>query len=138
MAASRSYHCGRRLLELGGDNGKGTVCSLPGPGDWLPATICGDSIPTIAGYANGQTAPTPNGFGFKPGELVGSVSGELGLRSYLKKLGHELVVTSDKDGENSEFEKHLSDAIFSAWPMRRNPLLSVSREPMPSAIASAY
>jgi formate dehydrogenase len=108
------------------------------PETGYPPQYARDSIPTIAGYANGQTAPTPNGFGFKPGELVGSVSGELGLRSYLKKLGHELVVTSDKDGENSEFEKHLSDAIFSAWPMRRNPRLSVSREPMPSAIASAY
>jgi formate dehydrogenase len=41
---------------------------------------------------------------------VGSVSGELGLRSYLEKLGHELVVTSDKDGDNSEFDKHLPDA----------------------------
>jgi formate dehydrogenase len=38
------------------------------------------------------------------------VSGELGLRSYLEKLGHELVVTSDKDGAKSEFDKHLPDA----------------------------
>jgi formate dehydrogenase len=38
------------------------------------------------------------------------VSGELGLRSYLEKAGHELLVTSDKDGPNSEFEKLLPDA----------------------------
>jgi hypothetical protein len=38
------------------------------------------------------------------------VSGELGLRSYLEKLGHELIVTSDKDSANSEFDKHLPDA----------------------------
>jgi formate dehydrogenase len=38
------------------------------------------------------------------------VSGELGLRPYLEKLGHELIITSDKDGPNSEFEKHLADA----------------------------
>jgi formate dehydrogenase len=87
------------------------LCVLyPDPETGYPPQYARDSIPTIAGYANGQTAPTPNGLGFKPGELVGSVSGELGLRSYLEKLGHELVVTSDKDGQNSEFEKHLSDS----------------------------
>jgi formate dehydrogenase len=87
------------------------LCVLyPDPETGYPPQYARDSIPTIAGYANGQTAPTPKGLGFKPGELVGSVSGELGLRSYLKKLGHELVVTSDKDGANSEFEKHLPDA----------------------------
>jgi formate dehydrogenase len=42
--------------------------------------------------------------------LLGSVSGELGLRPFLARLGHELVVTSDKEGPNSEFERHLSDA----------------------------
>src|SRR6185295_11865719 len=42
--------------------------------------------------------------------LLGSVSGELGLRRYLAGLGHELVVTSDKDGENSVFDQHLADA----------------------------
>lgn len=38
------------------------------------------------------------------------MSGELGLRDFLQQLGHELIVTSDKDGENSEFDKHLVDA----------------------------
>ena len=47
---------------------------------------------------------------FSPGELLGCVSGELGLRAHLEEHGHELVVTSDKDGEDSEFERHLSDA----------------------------
>jgi len=35
------------------------------------------------------------------------LSGELGLRPYLEKLGHELIVTSDKDGPDSEFENSL-------------------------------
>jgi formate dehydrogenase len=87
------------------------LCVLyPDPETGYPPQYARDSIPKIAGYANGQTAPTPKRLGFKPGELVGSVSGELGLRGYLEKLGHELVVTSDKDGANSEFEKHLPDA----------------------------
>jgi formate dehydrogenase len=88
------------------------LCVLyPDPETGYPPRYARDAIPTITGYANGQAAPTPKGsLGFKPGELVGSVSGELGLRSYLEKSGHELIVTSDKDGPNSEFEKHLPDA----------------------------
>ena len=88
------------------------LCVLyPDPVTGYPPTYARDEIPTITTYANGQTAPAPKGpLGFQPGELVGSVSGELGLRHYLEKLGHELIVTSDKDGPNSEFEKLLPDA----------------------------
>ena len=57
-----------------------------------------------------MTTPTPSAIDFKPGELLGSVSGELGLRKFLEKAGHTLVVTSDKEGPNSEFEKELPDA----------------------------
>jgi formate dehydrogenase len=42
--------------------------------------------------------------------LLGCVSGELGLRKFLEDRGHTLVVTSDKDGENSEADKELVDA----------------------------
>jgi formate dehydrogenase len=38
------------------------------------------------------------------------VSGELGLRKFLEGLGHTLIVTSDKEGENSVFERELPDA----------------------------
>ncbi len=88
------------------------LCVLyPDPEEAYPPHYARDDIPVISGYANGQTAPTPKApLGFKPGELVGSVSGELGLRPYLESLGHELIVTSDKEGPNSEFEKHLPDA----------------------------
>jgi formate dehydrogenase len=102
------------------------LCVLyPDPETGYPPQYARDSIPKIRGYANGQTAPAPTGLGFKPGELVGSVSGELGLRSYIEKLGHELIVTSDKDGANSEFEKHLPDAevVISQpfWPAYLTP-----------------
>lgn len=88
------------------------LCVLyPDPENGYPPEYARDSIPVITGYANGQTAPTPKGpLGFKPGELVGCVSGELGLRPFLERLGHELIVTSDKEGHDSEFEKHLPDA----------------------------
>ena len=69
-----------------------------------------DGLPELGGYPDGQTLPTPSAVDFTPGQLLGSVSGELGLRSYLEGLGHELVVTSDKEGEGSEFDKHLADA----------------------------
>lgn len=75
-----------------------------------PPAYARDDIPKIEGYADGQTAPTPEGIDFTPGELLGCVSGELGLRSFLESQGHELVVTSDKDGPDSEFEQHLADA----------------------------
>ena len=38
------------------------------------------------------------------------MSGELGLRKFLEERGHELVVTSDKDGPDSVFERELPDA----------------------------
>src|SRR5206468_1882388 len=60
--------------------------------------------------ADGQTLPSPSAIDFKPGQLLGSVSGELGLRKFLEAAGHQLVVTSDKDGADSEFDRELVDA----------------------------
>ena len=80
------------------------------PIDGYPPAYARDSIPEIAGYPDGQSAPTPAAIDFEPGELLGCVSGELGLRGFLEERGHTLIVTSDKDGPDSEFEKHLVDA----------------------------
>ena len=85
-----------------------------------PKTYARDSIPVIKSYPGGQTLPTPKAIDFKPGQLLGSVSGELGLRKYLESLGHKLVVTSDKDGPDSRLEQELpdTDIIISQpfWP----------------------
>ena len=43
-----------------------------------PKTYARDSVPVIERYPGGQTAPTPEAIDFKPGELLGSVSGALG------------------------------------------------------------
>ena len=87
------------------------VCVLyDDPVDGYPPKYARDDIPKIDNYPDGQTAPTPSAIDFRPGELLGSVSGELGLRKFLEEAGHELVVTSDKDGATSEFEKELVDA----------------------------
>jgi formate dehydrogenase len=73
-------------------------------------TYARDGLPKLDRYPDGQTLPTPSAIDFTPGALLGSVSGELGLRTYLEGLGHELVVTSDKEGDNSVFDQHLADA----------------------------
>ena len=80
------------------------------PVDGYPPAYARDGVPRIERYHDGQLAPTPQGLGFTPGELVGSVSGELGLREFLEGRGHTLVVTSDKDGPDSVFERELADA----------------------------
>lgn len=82
----------------------------PDPVDGYPPKYARDDIPKIDHYPDGMTTPTPSKIDFKPGELLGSVSGELGLRKFLEKAGHTLVVTSDKEGPNSKFEKELPDA----------------------------
>src|ERR1700728_3038240 len=75
-----------------------------------PKTYARDGIPKIDHYPGGQTAPTPEHIDFTPGELLGSVSGELGLRKYLEGMGHTYIVTSDKEGEDSVFDRELPDA----------------------------
>ncbi len=87
------------------------LCVLyPDPVEGFPKTYARSDVPVISSYPGGQTAPTPHGIDFVPGELLGSVSGELGLRKYLEGLGHTLVVTSDKEGPDSVFQKELPDA----------------------------
>lgn len=54
--------------------------------------------------------PSPKAIDFQPGHLLGSVSGELGLRTYLESQGHTLVVTSSKDGADSVLDRELHDA----------------------------
>src|SRR5271169_5273050 len=82
----------------------------PDPVTGYPPVYARDSIPELHGYPGGQTLPSPSAIDFTPGELLGCVSGELGLRKYLEGAGHTLVVTSDKEGEDSTFENELVDA----------------------------
>jgi formate dehydrogenase len=90
------------------------------PVDGYPKSYARDGLPHLAQYPNGQTLPTPSAIDFAPGALLGCVSGELGLRPFLERLGHKLVVTSDKDGAGSVFDRELpaSEIVISQpfWP----------------------
>ena len=90
-----------------------------------PASYARDDMPTLEQYPGGQTLPTPSSVDFTPGELLGSVSGELGLRKFLEQRGHTLVVTSDKEGPNSVLDQELADAeiVISQpfWPAYLTP-----------------
>ena len=90
------------------------------PADGFPPSYPREGMPEIERYPDGQSTPTPAGIDFTPGELLGCVSGELGLRSFLEGAGHTLVVTSDKDGDDCEFERRLpeADVVISQpfWP----------------------
>jgi hypothetical protein len=82
------------------------ICVLyDDPVTGYPKTYARDGLPKIERYPDGQTLPTPKGIDFTPGHLLGSVSGELGLRKYLESNGHTLIVTSSKDGANSVLDK---------------------------------
>ncbi|MGW2012598.1 NAD-dependent formate dehydrogenase [Streptomyces nigrescens] len=90
-----------------------------------PPDYARDEIPTITGYPGGQTAPTPQAIDFTPGQLLGCVSGELGLRRFLEERGHTFVVTSDKEGAGSALDRELpdSDVVISQpfWPAYLTP-----------------
>ena len=80
------------------------------PINGMPKNYPLEDLPKIDKYPDGMTLPSPNGRDFKPGELLGCVSGELGLRKFLESNGHQLVVTSDKDGDGCTADKELVDA----------------------------
>jgi formate dehydrogenase len=85
-----------------------------------PPSYARDALPQLTHYPNGQTLPSPQQLDFTPGTLLGSVSGALGLRTFLEDQGHTLIVTADKDGPDSVFEQALpdTDIVISQpfWP----------------------
>lgn len=74
------------------------VCVLyDDPVKGYPTSYARDSIPKITVYPDDQTAQTPQNTDFNPGEMLGSVCGELGLRKFVESQGHTPIVTSDRD-----------------------------------------
>ena len=104
-----------------GDKSKQKIlCVLYEDSAKYPPEYSRETIPVLSHYPDGQTMPSPRSIDFTPGQLLGSVSGELGLRQFVTDLGHELVVTSDKDDPGSVFERELpsADVVISQpfWP----------------------
>lgn len=103
------------------DKKQNVLCVLyQDPSDGYPPKYARSHLPNLTHYPDGQALPNPSFVDFEPGQLLGCVSGELGLRSFLEARGHSLKVTADKDGDDSEFEKNLSwaDVVISQpfWP----------------------
>ncbi len=87
------------------------ICVLyDDPVTGYPKSYARDDLPKLERYPDGQTLPSPKAIDFQPGTLLGSISGELGLRKYLESNGHQLVVTSSKDGADSVLDRELHDA----------------------------
>ena len=103
------------------------------PVDGYPKAYARDNVIQPKHYPDGQTLPSPKAIDFKPGTLLGSVSGELGLRKFLESNGHQLVVTSSKDGADSVLDRELHDAdiVISQpfWPayMTRERIAKASK-----------
>ncbi|MFJ8023746.1 NAD-dependent formate dehydrogenase [Streptomyces sp. NPDC096311] len=97
----------------------------PDPVSGYPPDYARDEIPVITGYPGGQTTPTPQSMDFTPGQLLGCVSGELGLRRFLEDRGDTYVVTSDKEPPDSTLDRELPDAdvVISQpfWPAYLTP-----------------
>ena len=80
------------------------------PKGGMPKSYPLSDLPKLEKYPDGMSLPTPKGRDFTPGQLLGCVSGELGLRKFLESNGHEFIVTNSKDGDGCEADKHIVDA----------------------------
>ena len=80
------------------------------PKGGMPKSYPLSDLPKLEKYPDGMSLPSPKGRDFTPGQLLGCVSGELGLRKFLESNGHEFVVTNSKDGDGCDADKHIVDA----------------------------
>ena len=80
------------------------------PKGGMPKSYPLSDLPKLEKYPDRMSLPTPKGRDFTPGQLLGCVSGELGLRKFLESNGHEFIVTNSKDGDGCEADKHIVDA----------------------------
>jgi formate dehydrogenase len=149
----------RTLLRLHGADGVDMakiLCVLyDDPVTGYPKSYPRAGLPKIERYPDGQTLPTPKGIDFTPGTLLGSVSGELGLRKYLEANGHQLIVTASKDGADSVLDRELPDteivisqpfwpaymtaALVRTTPICRRPWIAGSPLPKsPTATATVW
>lgn len=116
------------------------IVLYPDPVAGYPPAYARDTLPAIETYPNGQTLPTPHAIDFTPGELLGSVSGGLGLVDWLEGLGHTVVVTDSKEGADSVLDRELpdTDIVISQpfWPAYLTPERLAKAEKLSIAITA--
>jgi formate dehydrogenase len=75
--------------------------------------------------------------------LLGTVQNQLGLRAYLESSGHEYIVSSSKEGPDSDFQKHIVDVraamTYTCLKRTAGRLLGrgVDHDPFPSGLSYA-
>lgn len=116
------------------------IVLYPDPVTGFPPEYARDSLPVVEAYPNGQSLPTPSAIDFTPGQLLGSVSGGLGLVRWLEGLGHTVVVTDSKEGADSVLDRELPDAdvVISQpfWPAYLTPERLAKAERLKIAITA--
>ena len=71
------------------DSKQKVVCVLyEDPVAGYPSSYARSDIPVLSKYPDGQSMPSPQGIDFTPGELLGSISGGLGLNTFLQNRSH--------------------------------------------------
>ena len=80
------------------------------PVDGYPNSYARDDIPKLERYPGGQTLPTPEGDRLQARRAPRQRLRRARPAQVSRRRGHTLVVTSDKDGPDSVFERELPDA----------------------------
>uniref|UniRef100_A0A1D1XKX2 Formate dehydrogenase, mitochondrial n=1 Tax=Anthurium amnicola TaxID=1678845 RepID=A0A1D1XKX2_9ARAE len=93
MAMRRALAQGMRTI--------GSGSAVPILSRQLHATPGSKKIVGVFYKANEYASMNPN--------FLGCAEGSLGIRPWLESQGHQYIVTDDKEGPNSELEKHISD-----------------------------
>jgi formate dehydrogenase len=79
------------------------ICVLyPNPVDGYPKSYVRDDLPKLTHYPGGQTLPTPKKTDFVPGHLLGSASGELGLRKFIESISRSSSLASSTPATSSK------------------------------------
>merc|ERR1719345_492807 len=85
--AKRLNNALQRSFRTSAKNNAKILCALyDDPVTGYPPLYARESIPRLERYPDGQTVPKAESIDFTPGDLLGCVSGELGLRKFLENL----------------------------------------------------
>ena len=107
---------GSNMILLSGREGEAAMAKVlcvlyDDPVDGYPAAYARDEIPEIDSYPGGPDDAEPARDRLHPrGAARAACRASWACAAFLEAAGHTLVVTSDKDGPDSVFERELADA----------------------------